>query len=189
MGKTVKRHLLQPFLIPIPNKAPGFHIHLLIILTTLDQVLVGHNILSTVEQDTLRRISVTARASCLLIIALHVLWHIIMNDISHIRFVNSHTKSISGYHHMTAVIDKIILVVPALLIGKPGMISGGSDSVLNQFSADFLHQFSGKTVDNSTVIGMFQYVVVYFLIFIFRGFYRKIQIFPVESCRGAKRVT
>ena len=89
---------------------------------------------------------------------------------------------------MTAVIDKIILVVPAFLIREPCMISGGSDSVLNQFSADFLHQFSGKTVDNSTVIGMFQYVVVYFLVFIFRRFYRKVQILPVESCRGAKRI-
>ena len=33
-----------------------------------------------------------------------------------------------------------------------------------------------------------QYVVVYFLVFIFRRFYRKVQILPVESCRGAKRI-
>ena len=89
---------------------------------------------------------------------------------------------------MTAVIDKIILVVPAFLIREPCMISGGSDTIPDQFSADLLHQFSGQTVDDPAVIRMLQYVVVYFLVFIFRRFYRKVQILPVESCRGAKRI-
>ena len=188
MGKTVKSHLLQPLLIPFPHQTPGCRIQLLVILPSLNEILVGDHIFPTVEKNTFCRISVTACTSSFLIIALHVLWHIIMNDVPNIRLVDSHSKCIGSYHHMTAVIDKIILVVPAFLIREPCMISGGSDTVPDQFSADLLHHFSGQTVDDPAVIRMLQYVVVYFLVFIFRRFYRKVQILPVESCRGAKRI-
>ena len=188
MGKAVKGHLLQPLLITLPDKAPGCRLHFLVILSSLDKILISNHILPTVKQDTFRRIAVTARTACFLIIAFHVLRHIIMNDITHIRLVDSHSKCIGGYHHTTAVINKIILIVPAFLIGKSCMISGGRDAVTDQLSADFLHQLSGKTVDDSTVVRMLQYVIVYFLIFIFRCFHCKIKVFPVKSCGCAKGI-
>lgn len=78
-----------------------------------------------------------------------------------------------GYHHTTAVINKIILIVPAFLIGKSCMISGGRDAVTDQLSADLLHQLSGETVGDSTVVRMLQYVIVYFLILSFGVFTAK----------------
>ena len=186
MSEAIKGHLLQPLLITLPDKAPGCRIHLLVILTSLDKILVGDHILPAVEQDTFRRISVTACTACFLIIAFHVLWHIIMNDIAHIGLVDPHSKCIGGYHHTTAVIDKIILIVPAFLIGKSCMVSGSRDAVTDQLSTDLLHQLSGETVDDPTVVRMLQYVIVYFLIFIFRCFHCKIKVFPVKSCGCAK---
>ena len=111
-----------------------------------------------------------------------------MNDITHIGLVDSHSKCIGGYHHTTAVINKIILIVPAFLIRKSCMISGGRDAVTDQLSADLLHQLSGETVDDSTVVRMLQYVIVYFLIFIFRCFHCKIKVFPIKSCGCAKGI-
>ena len=90
---------------------------------------------------------------------------------------------------MASVVDKIILVIPALLIRKTCMIPGCRDPVTDQFSADFLHQFSGKTVDNAAVIRVFHYVIMYFFIFIFRGFHCKVKILSVKSCCCAKRIS
>lgn len=61
MGKTVKSHLSQSLLIPLSYQLLCCRIHLQILLSALDQVLVSDNILAAIEKDTFRRISV---ASC-----------------------------------------------------------------------------------------------------------------------------
>ena len=68
------------------------------------------------------------------------------------------------------------------------MIPGCGNPVPNQFSADFFHQFSGEAVDNTAVVRMLHYVVMYFFIFILRCFHCKVKVFSVKSCCCAKRL-
>ena len=87
MGETVKRHFLQPFLLPLTDQRCRLGI-LTLLRHVFDKKLVCDHILSRIQQNTFRRKAVPACSSGLLIIAFHVFRHIIMDDVPHIRVSN-----------------------------------------------------------------------------------------------------
>ena len=116
MGETVKRHLAQTFFIPLLNQRTGHRIQFLILLVILNEEPVGDHILTTVQQNTSGWLPVTSCTPCFLIIALHILRHIIVDHIPYIRFINSHSKCIGSYHDPASVINEVVLIVPALFV-------------------------------------------------------------------------
>ena len=150
MGETVKRHFLQPFLLPLTDQRCRLGI-LTLLRHVFDKKLVCDHILSRIQQNTFRRKAVPACSSGLLIIAFHVFRHIIMDDVPHIRFIDSHTKSVCRYHDLLPVINKIFLVFLPFQVRETRMVSCDRISFLLEFLTDLLHIFSGQTVECSAV--------------------------------------
>ena len=155
MGKTVKCHFLQAFLIPLLHNSSGYRIQFLIFLIIFNKKAIGDHILPTVKQYASGRFSITPCTSCFLIIAFHIFRHIIMKHIPDIRLINSHSKCVGGNHNLATVINKIILIVPSFFIRKPCVISGCRISLLNQLLAHFFHKLPGNTVYDSTFCPVF----------------------------------
>ncbi|MNZ88309.1 hypothetical protein D3C78_1071980 [compost metagenome] len=80
----------------------SFTVRILRIL--LDQELLRHNILRAKKQNTFTRLPVTSSTACFLNISFHIFWHIIMNYVPDIGFINPHPKSVGGHHDPDIII-------------------------------------------------------------------------------------
>ena len=112
-----------------------------------------------------------------------------MDDVPHIRFIDSHTKSVCRYHDLLPVINKIFLVFLPFQIGKARVISCDRIPFLFELFTDLLHIFSGQTVNNAAVCLMLRKKGLCSRKFVFRLLYRKFQIFPVKACDQTYRIT
>ena len=74
-----------------------------------------------------------------------------MDDVPHIRFIDSHAEGVCRYHDLLPVINKIFLVFLPLQVRETRMVSCDRISFLLEFLTDLLHIFSGQTVNNSAV--------------------------------------
>ena len=111
-----------------------------------------------------------------------------MKHIADIGFVNSHTKGIGGDHHRKTVIDEILLCLSALLIGHASMVSGSINPHFCKILPQFIHIFSGSTVDNAAFLRMLPDIGLHIGIFFPCIFHCKIQIFPVKACDQHSRI-
>ena len=82
--EAVKGHFLQTLPVPLHDDLLGHRVQLLVVLVVLDKRLVGHHVLAAVEQNTLRGLPVPPGAARLLVITLHVLWHVVMHHEPHV---------------------------------------------------------------------------------------------------------
>lgn len=71
MGETVKRHFLQPFLLPLTDQRCRLGI-LTLLRHVFDKKLVCDHILSRVQQNAFRRKAIPSRTAGLLVIAFHI---------------------------------------------------------------------------------------------------------------------
>jgi hypothetical protein len=72
------------------------------------------NVLAAVKQNAVGWAAVAPCAPGLLVVALHVFWHIVMRNERYVGFVYSHAESICRNHYLRAVVQKILLVVAPL---------------------------------------------------------------------------
>ena len=107
------------------------------------------DILLTKHQNAVGVLAVATRAPRLLIIALQILRHIIMDDVSHIRLIDPHSEGIGRVHDPLAVIDKIVLILPAFLILQPGMVSRGGEAFITKGFADLFHSFACRAINDA----------------------------------------
>ena len=80
MRGGVKGHLPQPLFIPLPDFSLLFGGEIGIWLALIDEKLVGDDIPPAVQQDAVGRGAVPPRTPGLLIIALDILRHIVVQD-------------------------------------------------------------------------------------------------------------
>ena len=121
---------------------PGFFPHV------IDEKLLGPDVLLAEKQVAVRALAVAPGAAGLLIVAFDVLGHVVVDDKTHIGFVNAHAKGIGRDHHVPAVISKILLVALALRVGETGVIARDGDAVFQQKFIDGFHFFARRTVHN-----------------------------------------
>ncbi|MNN22584.1 hypothetical protein D3C81_1359480 [compost metagenome] len=77
----------------------------------LDQKLLRHNVLWTKEQNAIAWLTVPSSTTCLLYVSLHIFWHIKMDDISNVRLIYPHTKSVRCHHHTNIIIEECFLAL------------------------------------------------------------------------------
>ena len=186
--EAVECHLFQAFLLPLADQRCRLGIFTLL-CHIFDKELVCDHILSRIQQNTFRRKAVPACSSGLLIIAFHVFRHIIMDDVPHIRFIDSHAEGVCRYHDLLPVVNKVFLVFFPFQIGKARVISCDRIPFLFELFTDLLHIFSGQTVNNATVCLMLRKKGLCSRKFVFRLLYRKFQILPVKTRYQTYRVT
>ena len=95
---AISFHNLKSFGIPLSDQFNIFIWNTCKILV-IQQELIYHYILCREQQDTLRWFAVPSRTTGFLIVVLHALWHVVMNNKPNIRFIDTHAKCIRSYDH------------------------------------------------------------------------------------------
>ena len=102
-----------------------------------------------IEQDGVGRGTIASGTTYLLIVALNALWHIVMDNPTHITLVDTHTESNGGTHYLDVVFLEIYLRFVAFLLGKSCVIDSRTYSFTIQKYRDFLCSFPAKTVNDT----------------------------------------
>ncbi|MNB79861.1 hypothetical protein D3C75_266080 [compost metagenome] len=118
----------------------------------LDQEFLGHNILRAEQQDTLTRLPVPAGAPGLLDISLHILRHVVVNNIAHVGFVDPHPERIGRNHNPDVIIQEAFLAVRPLLVAHSGMIAACSNPRSLQTLVKIIHLFTGRSIHNTRLV-------------------------------------
>ena len=181
IGKAVKCHLPQPFPVSLLDDGTGHGIQFLIIPVIIDKQLVCNHILAAVQQDTLRRFPVSACPARFLVIALHILRHVVMDDKPDIGFINSHSERVGRNNDSRPVVNEVLLIFLPLRIAQSRVIPGNRESICPQLLADLLHIFPGQAVDHSALPWMKLQKILHRLILVFRRLDAEIEIRPVKS--------
>ena len=142
---------------------------------------MNDHILRRIKQNTLSRLSVTSGTPRLLIIIFNTRGHIVMQDKTHVGFVNAHAKCVGRHNHLRPVVDKILLAFFAGVIVQTRMITRRSNAVFTQHQIYIVHIFSCRTIDNTALALVFFQIIQNFGILLLCFAHFKIQIFPVKS--------
>ena len=150
-GLAITFHDLEPSGISLSDQFDILRRDLRKVLV-FQQELIDHNIPGREQQNALRRFSISPGTSGLLIVILHALGHIVVDDISDVGFIDAHTKSIRGHDHRKSVIDKVLLAFLSGLRVHSRMVFYYRNPSLPQKFIHFVHIFPCGTIDDSTLL-------------------------------------
>ena len=75
-----------------------------------------------------------------------------MDNERYVGLVNTHAECVGSDHNGLAVVQKIVLILAALLRIETRVIAGGGQTTAEQQIADLLHVFAGGAVDDAAFI-------------------------------------
>ena len=127
-GHAVAFHNLKTLCVLMAHLFHFSEIHALEILAAKEH-FTDHNVLRGEEKNTFCRFSVTTCTAGFLVVVFHTLWHVVMDDETHVGLVDSHSKRVGGNHNLGAVIDEIILAFLADLCVHSRMITGDRNTL------------------------------------------------------------
>ena len=147
----VKGHLAQAVAVPFDECLPGLRINRRIpgLMAVPDQEFRRVHILPAVQQDAVRGFAVPPGAACFLIVALHVLGHVVVDDKGHIGLVDPHAERVGCHHDGLDVIQEIFLIALAFLGGQPGVVARGRQALCQQHVAHIVHGFARCAVHDA----------------------------------------
>ena len=101
------------------------------------------------EQFTPRRLAVTARAPCFLIIGFNAAGNVVMHDETHVAAVDSHAEGVRGHRDIVLFADEFVLPVFALLVIQSAVVLDGFDLHLAQRVTDLFDALAGGAVNDA----------------------------------------
>ena len=107
------------------------------------QVFIG------IKSNTLSFASISSGTSGFLIIPLQAFRNIIVNHITHIRFVNTHTESNRGHDHIDFFHKEIILILCSCGRIHSGMIGTGINPICLKYLGKFLYFLPAQAIDDT----------------------------------------
>ena len=144
-------------------------------------MLNGVDVAITKEQQTIRPFAIAAGAADLLVIALHILRQINMQDKAHIRFIDAHAKGNRRHNHPHIVNHKGALIARARAMIQPSMIRQRLQAVGVDRRGQILDMALGGTVDNPRLVGMGLQEVDHLLRHVGLGLHADKEVGPVEA--------
>ena len=149
-GLAVIHHGIQPMVI---------HPFLVLILPSLlNEVTLDADVPATVKENTFCPGSIPAGTAGLLVIGLQTFGHLVVDDIAHIAFIDSHTEGIGSHHDVHRIEGKIFLRLPSVLIIHTRMVAACADSPANQHIIYLFHRFPGGAVNNAAFLPVAFYI-------------------------------
>ena len=186
-GLAITFHDLEPSGISLSDQFDILRRDLRKVLV-FQQELIDHNIPGREQQNALRRFSISPGTSGLLIVILHALGHIVVDDISDVGFIDAHTKSIRGHDHRKSVIDKVLLAFLSGLRVHSRMVFYYRNPSLPQKFIHFVHIFPCGTIDDSTLLRVVFYIFHNKIVFLPDVLDPIIQVLPVKSRHHELRI-
>ncbi|MNI84295.1 hypothetical protein D3C73_1411850 [compost metagenome] len=89
-----------------------------------------------------------------------------MDDITDIRLVDPHPKSVGGDHDADIVIEKTFLALRPLLVAHPCMVTSGGDAGSLQPLIQIIHLFAGGGIDDARLMGVLCRIIQHELAFV-----------------------
>ena len=105
-----------------------------------------------------------------------------------VGLVDAHAEGVGGHHHPASVVDEILLIPAALVVGQARMVARGGDAVLHQLLAGLVHRLSGRAVDDAGLIPVSAHVVQHPAELVPGRFHVKIEVGAVEPRGHAEGV-
>src|SRR5574344_1272114 len=115
----------------------------------LTKLFEFRQVLLRVEGKTLTLSSVSASPARLLVIFLYALGYIIMDDIPHIGFINTHAKSNRGHYDLHPFHQEVILIVRTGDRIHTCMIGQGTDAIYPQRLGKLIHLLAAETIHDA----------------------------------------
>ncbi len=137
-------------LLELPRR---LRVQLLAGLALADEELGCAHVLPAVQQDTSGLRPVPACPARLLVVALQILGHVVMDHIADVGLVDAHAEGVGGHHHLDPVEEEVLLILPPLLRLQPGVVAGCGDAGALEELADLLHVLPGGAVDDAALPG------------------------------------
>ena len=114
-----------------------------VVLDIFNKIAAGLNVALAVKQDTVRVAAVAPGSARLLIIALKIFRHVVMDNKADVRLVYTHTKRVRSNHNPLAVVDEIVLIFDSLRILQSRVIARRGNTARVEHIADVLDLLSG----------------------------------------------
>ena len=118
--------------------------------TVLGKLFQLDNVREGIEKHGVCRSSIAPGTSYLLVETLDALWHVVMDDPSHVALVDAHTEGDGGTDHLNGVLLEQLLCLVTFSLVQSGMIDTRLDTVSLQELRHFLRILSAKTIDDAT---------------------------------------
>ena len=115
----------------------------------LHKLLKLDEVFFTIERDTFAFTTITTCTSSLLIVAFEALGHVVVDDITHIGFVDAHSESDGSYDDIDIFLEEGVLILAAHSRVHAGMIGQRLDVVGLKYLGEFLNLLAREAIDDS----------------------------------------
>ena len=105
----------------------------------------------TIKSETHSLATITSGATCLLIISLKTLGNVVVDDETHIRFVDTHTEGYRCHNDIYLLHQKVVLCLRACCSIKTGMIGSSLDIVGTENVGKILYLLAREAIDNTAL--------------------------------------
>ena len=129
-GEAIVLHPFQLVEFHLPPLGNGLGPALVAFGGVVDEELRGMHVPCPIEQQAFGLGAIPPRPACLLIVCLHILGHIIVDDIGNVLLVDAHAKGIGGHHDLHLIVEEGRLALPALFLLQARMVPGRGDAVV-----------------------------------------------------------
>jgi hypothetical protein len=137
-GRAVADHPLKPLALARAHAFDLFGRQLLVLRVLVDEEALGLEVAVVPQEQALRQLAVATGAARLLVVRLHRTGHVEVDDVAHVRFVDTHAERVRCHHDGGVVVDERPLIGRALLGREPRMVAHGLDAGIDQRRADLL---------------------------------------------------
>ena len=125
-----------------------------IVVQVIEKTLVQLDVGPRVKEHTVAGQAIAPGTTDLLIPRLDVLRHVAVNDESHIRLVDAHSKRDRGDHDVDIVALKRLLIARPFVGLEAGVIGERTDALPRQELRRLFHAFAALAIHNATLVGM-----------------------------------
>ena len=156
-GGAVERHLAQALLVGgvgalgvLGRRARGQRL----LVRALQQELPRLHVALVVDEHAVGRRAVAPGAARLLVVALQVAGHVVVDDERDVALVDAHAEGVRGHHDGRAVKDEVLLVALALFGREARVVARGAHARFAQKVCDLLHVLAGGAVHDAALAGV-----------------------------------
>ena len=120
-----------------------------LVAAALDEEAAGLHVLLVVDEDAVGRAAVAPGAARLLVVALQVARHVVVDDEAHVGLVDAHAEGVRGHHDRGAVVEEVVLVLAPLLRREARVVARRGKAVVPQKVADLLDRRARRAVHDA----------------------------------------
>ena len=134
-------------------------------VAAIDQKAAHAKIVAIPQQMAAGRVAIATGATCLLVVGLDALGHVVMNHVAHVGLVDTHAKGIGGNHHLNIVVDKGALALTTGVVAHAGMVAANANAAgaqrLGKLACQRIDRLAGRAIHDAALARMRDHIVAH----------------------------